>query len=588
MVQTTRIGKLSFEDIKLSIQNYLSQQTEFTDYNFQGSGITQLINILAYNAHYDALTDNYLANETFLDTAVKRSSVTSRVKELGYVPRSRIAASTTLNISVVLSAPTNTQILIPAGTRFNTTVGDQSYTFTTITPRLMLYSSTANAFLATLNVYEGVLTQEKTFYDSLSNIFPISNTDVDTTTLKVEVFEGGIWIEYLKPDDFLVVTSTSKVYMLQEGFNGFEIYFGDGVLGYKPAQASPIRMTYMVTSGNVANGASIFTLINSHTSVFGGYTPVTPASITSTATSSGGLLEESVSSIKSNAKSLYGTQNRAVNSNDYATLALRQYPNLIKNIISWNGVDNVPPLFGKTVLCVQPNIGDVLLASDKAIISTFLETKNVGNVKVNFVDPEYVNVIINSTVKYDINQLSVGVYDLQFIVTNAITNYANANISQFNGILRSSTLGSVIDNSNYAVVSNETTISLLKSLNVNYYTSNSFLFSFSNQIKPSSLYSSNFYDGINNYPLYLKDDGRGKLSSYYLNNAVDVLYQSNVGTIDYVTGNVVISNLKISTLATTTLNIYVTSAALDVVSNKNIILSLKQANINVNVIKDVK
>jgi len=263
-MQKIRIGKLDFQDIKDSLKNYLSQQTEFTDYNFEGSNISQLLNILAYNAHYDALAANFLANEVFLDTATKRSSVISRAKELGYNSRSRRASSAILTVHIdnLLNAESTPSVLVPRGTRFTTKVNEEIFTFTTKDTAILDKQIELGlpVFVGTVNVYEGVLTQNISTYDATDSTITIPNIDVDTTTLRVELYEDSQWVEWTLPTSFLSVTSTSKVYMIQEGFNGYEIYFGDGVLGKKPIDGSQIRMTYVVTSGAVANGASVFSL----------------------------------------------------------------------------------------------------------------------------------------------------------------------------------------------------------------------------------------------------------------------------------------------------------------------------------------
>lgn len=584
-MQKTRVGTLDFQDIKDSIKNYLSQQTEFLDYNFEGSGINQLINVLAYNSHYDALAANFLANEVFLDTATKRSSIVSRAKELGYTPRSRRAATTTLSVTLqnIANEGSISSIILPRGARFSTTVNEETFTFTTretvsLNKQIQLGQP---IFTNTVNVYEGVLVQHTVTYDVVDKTLTIPNLDIDSTTLKVEVYESGQWVEYSQPQSFLSVTADSLVYMLQEGFNGFEIYFGDGTLGAQPSAGSQVRMTYVVTSGDVANGALNFTLSSAVTGTLSN----TITTITSSAATSGGLVEESLDSIRLNAKNTFGSQNRAVTSKDYASLTLLNFPS-VQSVLAWDGSENDPPKYGKVVLCVKPTVGDVLSTSEKTNISSFLRNKGVGNIKIDFVDPEYLNLVVNSTVKYDINLLSVSTYELNYVVKAAVTDYATSSIQKFSGLMRYSALLSAIDASDFSIVGNETRLSVNKQLRPNFFSSNNFLFTFTNEIEPGTVSSNIFYDGVASDGLFIKDNN-GKLNVYYSLNGVDTLYTANIGTIDYVTGAVVISGLYIASMQELIFKISAELVNLDVSSSRNVILQLDQEDINVNIIKDV-
>lgn len=584
MTSLIRLGNLDFADIKASIKNYLSAQTEFTDYNFEGSGLTQLINVLAYNAHYDALSANFLVNEVFLDTATKRSSVVSRAKELGYIPRSGRAATTMLTVTMSnIANQTNTSaVVLPAGTRFSTSINSSSFIFTTRQTIALNKTIVAGnpVFTNSINVYEGVLTQQTVVFNPVNVSIIIPDLDVDTSTLKVEVWENGAWVEYVQPQNFLTVTATSKIYMLQEGFTGFEIYFGDGVLGSTPTSGTNIRLTYVVTSGAGGNGAVNFTLMSAITGVI----PTTVTTIVSSAMSSGGQLAESIDSVRNNAKITFSSQNRAVIPEDYAALALQNFPQIL-DVIAWNGSDNIPPQYGKVILCVEPAVGDTLLPATKTRVATFLQGKGVGNIGISYVDPDYLNVVINSTVKYNLNTLQVGTYELQYIINAAITSYMTSNIQKFNGVLRYSQLLTAIDNSNYAITGNETSLSLSKSLSVNLYSINNFVFSFSNDMIAGTLLSSIYYDGLSKNQLYLKDLNGG-INVYYSSNGLDVLYKANIGTINYITGEVIISNLSMSSLNTLNFNITMSPTNKNMYSSKNIILRLNQTDLNISVVKD--
>lgn len=583
MALPVRIGKLDFQEIKDSIKTYLSDQTEFTDYDFEASNINQLINVLAYNAHYNALNANFIVNEMFLDTAVTRGSVVSRAKELGYVPRSRLSskATLTLTFSNVTNAANIESLIIPRGTRFTSQVGDEIYTYTTqlATSLPRSVENTQYIYRGIIDVYEGILVQHTVTYNTVDPTVNIPNEDVDTSTLKVEIYENGNWQEYSLPSTLLNVTSTSKVYMLQEGFKGFEIYFGDGVFGNTPANSSSIKMTYVVTSGISGNGAATFSLASSISGTTGATTTITSN------VSSGGLEKEDVPSIKFNIVNQYGTQNRAVVAADYASLTLQNFAE-VKDCLAWDGSDNVPPKFGKVVVCAQPLVGDVLTLSQKSTISTFLQSKGVANTKVDFVDPEYVELIVNSTVRYNTNIISLGAHEIRYVVKVAVSNYAKSTINKFGGKFRYSSAVREIDNSDHSITGNLTSIQLQKTKIPTLYAKNSIRFSFVNEIDPNSFSSNIFY--VEDLPdrMYLKDNGEGRINVVYNSLGLEKIYQSGVGSIDYATGIVQIDNLVPVQLDELSLKFTASPVNQDLLSSKNVILNLSLENVNVTVLPD--
>ena len=519
-----------------------------------------------------------------MDTAVKRSSVISRAKELSYVPRSRRASKTVLTITMqnIANETLIDSVVLPAGTRFSSKVNDGDFTFST-TQSVALNKTIQNGstvFIGSIVVYEGVLTQHTTAYDQVANLISIPNPDIDTTTLKVEVYENLAWTPFYLPQQYLDLTSTTNAFLLQEGFAGFEIYFGDNTMGRKPLDVSSVRMTYMVTSGDTANGALNFKMLGTVVEMIS----TTIVTITN-AQSDGGQLEESIESIKLNARNAFSSQNRAVTTSDYSALTIQNFSN-VKDVISWSGSDNIPPRFGRVILCIQPVIGDVASSAEKSEISAFLQKKGVGNVKVEFYDPEYVNLEVTSTVKYDVDNIKVGVYELGYIVQSTISAYANE-IKKFGSTFRYSTLVGKIDAANYAIMGNETKVKINKELLPTLFSANSFSFSFVNEVKKGSIGSTYFFDGKSNDRLKIKDVN-GALHVYYSLNGTDVLYIANVGTVDYVTGGIVITNLTIAGLEDSKFKLSAETESFDIHSSKNVILKLDQENLIVKVIKDTK
>lgn len=585
MAQKIRIGSLDFDDVKASIKAFMQTQPEFTDYNFEGSGLSQIINLLAYNTHYSALNANFLANESFLDTAMKRSSVVSRAKELGYTPRSRRASTATLTVkfSNVLNAATIESLLLPRGSRFTTKVGDDIFSFTTKSAKSILRSVELGAYVYStqVDVFEGILIQNTTVYNTVDPTVSIPNEDIDTSTLSVEVFEAGFWQEYSRPQSVLNVTATSKVYFLQEGFDGFELYFGDNIFGYTPPNTSDVRMTYVVTSGEVANGAVNFALASTVVNTTGA-----TVTVSSVKQSAGGGATESIESIKLNSMSAYGNQNRAVVASDYASLTVQNFQE-VRDCLAWDGSDNIPPRYGKVILSVQPRVGDRLTVAQKDVITSFLETKSVANTKIDFVDPEYVSLIVESTVRYDTKTLNTGTYELELSIRAAINNHARDVIQRFNGKLRYSNLVKVIDASNYAIVSNLTNIRLLKEVVPNIYGKNNMRFSFANELVPGTFESTILYTNASAAErMFLKDTGAGKINLVYTNQSNAVVFTPNIGLINYRTGEVQIDNLEVVRIEGLQLQFTSTPAKQDLFSVKNVVLSLAADNINVTTLPD--
>lgn len=585
MTANIRIGSLDFDDIKTSIKNYIKNTSEFSDYNFEGSGISQLINILAYNSHYDALAANFLANEMFLDTAVNRGSIVSRAKELGYVPRSKRAARTTLSIAFknVPSAPP--EIVLPQGSSFSTSIIDETFNFVTLTAKSFpkTIESGQPVYRANVDVYEGLIVQQYELFDDASGVIQINNRDLDTTTLRVEVLVDNEWEEFSLPSSFLTVTNTSNIYMIQEGFSGYEIYFGDGVLGKRPVHQTDVRLTYVVTSGARANDAINFTLESGVTDVGVG----TIIEIAANRITSGGLDAESLEEVRMNSTLQYGVQNRAVTVGDYIALARANFTE-IKDCLAWDGAENVPPKFDKVVLCVQPSIGDTLTTSQKSNIAAFLQTKSIANTKIDFVDPTYVDVIVYTTAKYDPNLINIGLIEMAYIIKSAIFDYASTNIQKFGSKLRYSNLVRAIDDSHFAVKSNLTSVKMLKEIVPNVYTTNNISFGYGNSVVPGTLNSSNFRMYGLSQSMNMKDNGSGGINIGYTSGGSYMIHQSNVGTINYNTGDIQINQFEITSVDGSILKFFAAPARQDLNSEKNIILNLNMENIFVDLKSDTQ
>jgi len=386
MAKKLQVTELDFDLIKDNLKTYMKNQSEFTDYNFEGSGLSQIIDLLAYNTHYLAMNANFAMNESFLDSATLRSSVVSHAKKLGYTPRSCRApvayVDVTLNSSSAISAT------LAKGTRFTTKVDGSTYGFVTNDDVSVTPSNGVMRF-ANIPVYEGTLITSRYTVD-LNNIeqkFLISDVRGDTTTLNVSVQNSASDVTttvYTLATDITQVTSGANVYFLQEGSDGrFEVYFGDGVVGSAISNGNIVQLQYIVTNKTKANGANTF----STTSV-DGETDVTVATLIA---ARGGAESETISSIKFNAPLDYSSQGRAVTTQDYKTILPQVYAGT-KSVQVWGGEDNDPPIYGQVFLSVRTKSGVNLTQAQKNSIANDLKKYNVASIRPTFVNPEVTKI----------------------------------------------------------------------------------------------------------------------------------------------------------------------------------------------------
>jgi hypothetical protein len=576
-----RFSSLDRDALKASFISYLQSTSEFQNFNFNASGISSLIDMLSYNAYYQALMANFQMNEVFLDTATKRQNVVSRATELGYTPHSKRAAKASLIVTVANVPGNPSTLILPAGSAFETTANNSSYTFVTLVPysASVQYDSNNNTFYQfSIDVYEGILSQN-TFILGTDPSVDIPNMDMDTTTLRVFVTLDITEYEFYPPSNFLSVNGTDKVYYVVEGFNAYKINFGDNTLGMQPPQGSQIRVQYLLTSGDGANGASVF---NFASTIPGAPTAV--VSVTTTSIASGGDVAEPIDSIKSNAVNNFATQDRAVTANDFKTLIINSSTN-IKDVLVWGGQDNNPPIFGKVVACVLPRYGDSLTTDDKTNIATIVSAKAVPNIGIVFVQPTYLNVLVNTIITYDSNVITQSVFDLQSSVTSTIANYINTNLTKFGGRLRYSNLVTAIDRTDASILNNITEISLKMKYTPSLQQTSTISFSFNNAIdninKTFSVKSTVFYVPGFASGVWIEDDTAGNLHLFYSKNGVKTYAGYNIGTIDYSTGNVYIPSIFITGIDGTTIDFVAMPSETDLQSLNSTIIRIDTQDITV-------
>jgi hypothetical protein len=593
MSQKLQVTELDFDLIKDNLKTFLKNQNEFTDYNFEGSGMSQIVDLLAYNTHYLAMNANFAMNEAFLDTATLRSSVVSHAKKLGYTPRS--ARAPIAYVDVTLNSSTATSATLAKGTRFTTKMDGSTYGFVTNTD---LSVTPSNGIMRFINVpiYEGTLVTSRYTVD-LNNIeqkFVVTDTRADTTTLQVSVQNSTSDLTttvYTLATDITQVTSGANVYFIQEGADGkFEVYFGDGVVGSAISNGNIVQLQYVVTNKTKANGANLF----STTSV-DGETDVTVATLIA---ARGGAEPESISSIKFNAPLDYSSQGRAVTTQDYKTILPQVYANT-KAVQVWGGEDNDPPIYGQVFLSVRTKSGVNLTQAQKNSVANDLKKYNVASIRPTFVNPEVTKVKLKVNFKFDSKTTTKSVGDIETLIRQTITNYNDSDLQNFDVVFRHSKLSRLIDATDTSILSNTTRITLNKVLTPTLNTVTQYIINFNNPLYNPHTGHNSAMGGItsstgftiagNTNTLYLDDDGNGNIRTYYLVGGTTRNYvDETAGTIDYETGKIVLTDLNITSTSTgNTISIDILPSSNDIVSVRNQILEIDTGSVSIDGTVDI-
>ena len=566
------ITDLDFDTVKDNFKTFLSQQNSFTDYNFEGSGMSVLMDLLAYNTHYLAFHANMLANEMFIDTALTRSSAVSHAKALGYIPSSSKASNTYVDVTVK-GVPTSQKTLVmAAGTIFTTTVDDTAYNFVTIGDNTAT-SDNGTFVFSDVRIYEGTRVRY-TYTVNSSNleqqfVIPSSAVDTGTIVVSVQTSSSDVTTEvYTLNTDYATLDSTSLKYFLQEIEDGkFEVYFGDGITGKKPIDGNIVILDYVVTNGTAADGANAFTPASS----VGGYSNVTALA---TASASGGGDAESVDSIKFNAPLKYAAQGRAVTPDDYKAIVPSVYTN-IKSIQCWGGEDNDPPIYGKVYIAIRPNTGTSLTTTTKNSIVTSLKKYNVASIVPEIVDAEILYLVLGVTAKYNSTVTEKAKSDIKALVETTISSFNTNNLQKFDSVFRHSNLLKDIDETDTSILSSTATLKLKRVVTPTLNAITKYTVSFNNAVyHPAASWSqtvvesTGFYLFGNTNEQFIDDDGNGKLRTFYLlGGTTKTITNAEAGTVNYNTGVVVLTSFNITSVtnADGTINVTVKPDSNDVI-----------------------
>lgn len=556
----TQVANLDFAQIKTSLIDYLRANSEFTDYDFSGSAISNLLDVLAYNTYYTAFNTNMVVNEMFLDSATVRDNVVALAKQIGYRPRSATSPKATVNLAVTYgggSGTTPDTLVLKKGTGFVTNFDDTLYQYVAVddteTPLVNGVATWAN-----LDIYEGtLLTQSYTINTALKNQkFIIPNIGLDVSSIRVRVYEAEgntAYQTFTAADNILELTNSSEAFFVEETTDeNYEIFFGDGVFGKKLSNGNFVEISYLTTSTVNTNGAKLFSfsgIIYDKAST--GNFPYT-TSITTVSPSEGGATIESLSSIKRSAPKAFASQDRAVTSADYASVVRKIYPG-ISDIITFGGEEDNPPEYGKVKVAVKPQNAISLSTYTKQEIVKELKDYTIASVTPVIVDPSILYIELDSTISYKTSKTTLSKAEIQNKATTAVEDYiASSETERFNGKFRHSKFASVIDGSDTAITSNITNVTLRKdfypTLNSTYYYELCFVNQFKDSCDESIMKSTGFI--VSEYPsftVYLEDDKAGKVDLYRLNSLTGekVYLVKGVGDINYKHGEIKLYNLTI-------------------------------------------
>lgn len=486
-----QITELDFSNIKSSFIDYLQNQDTFKDYNFQGSALSTLLDVLAYNTQYNAYYLNMVANEMFLDSSLQRASVVSHAKLLNYTPKSAIAPSALINFTANGVSP-NEAFTLPKFTNFlSEAIDGINYNFVTTESTTVNSDNDDTVTLTNVELKQGIPTTYRYVLNVALNPkaqFEIPDATIDTTTLNVFVQENDAntnYQIYQSASDYLNLTSSSPVYFLQESLKGtYEIYFGDGVLGKKLDNGNVIVLSYISTSGTSGSGANNFVLMDS-------ITGMTSSSIDPVSAASQGGEKESISSIKYQAPKSFSAQNRAVTKEDYITILQQNTLGISFDAVNvWGGEQNVPPVYGQVFICVKPSGGYSLTATQKRkLIAEVITPISVLTVQPNIVDPDYTYLNINATVYYDPAKTSLTSGQIESGIKSSISTFAKNNLNTFNSTFSSYDLLTAIQSFSSSVVSSDFSLRLQKKFYPSLQTSSSYNLYFNTPLERGVLLS---------------------------------------------------------------------------------------------------
>ena len=593
-----QVNSLEFNEIKAQIKEYLRSQSQFSDYDFEGSSLTVLIDTLAYNTYYTAVNANLAVNEGFLETAVLRENVVKLARMIGYTPKSARSARTVVNISVQTAFPYPKSVTIAAGLVLNYTgLDNNNFVFSIPTDTSQSVDSlTGIASFNNVTLFEGLYLQD-TFVKNTSQRqrFILTNERVDTSSMIVQVTSGTITEKYLQATDITKIDSTSKVFFLEESeYQIPEILFGDGVVGKALLNGDVVTVKYTTSAGRGANGLKVFENIgtyrdNLNNAITSGIT------INAISFPDGGAEPETTESIKFSAPKFYSSFGRAVSTQDYEAIIPQIYPN-VASISCYGGEEAEPPEFGKVFLAIKPKNADKLSLSEKNSVLKKLREYSIAAIQPTIIDPSILYIDLNSFVYYNPNNTRKTPAEVKNLVITTLTALnASGEFNKFGGKFKYSKIQNIIDQAERSITSNITKIVMRKNISVDLNTRVNYKICYGNRINQQtstnpSIMSSGFKivgDDVNTY--FLNDDANGALRLYYVKGTGEFEYIDGLwGSVDYDMGEIVINDLIIQSTSVTndTLQIKATPKSNDLVSLRETYITMGIDNTVITVVED--
>lgn len=588
------VSELDFDAIKSNLKTFLQGQTQFQDYDFEGSALSVIMDVLAYNTHYNALYTNLAINETFLDSASKRSSVVSRAKEIGYIPGSAKCPTATVNVVVSNTTSTPTSLTLPKNSLFTSVIDGKQYNFYTLENNQVVLGSDNKYTFTGITLREGAPLSIRYVANADTKFtIPNANVDLSTVTVTVQANSTSSTTEvFYRNEDILALDSTTPVYFVKEIEDElYELEFGNGVIGKALESGNVVTISYFITNKEAANGAKTFTYQGS--TLLGGI-----VSTITTVPAVGGVDKEDIDTIRYNAPRAYQAQNRGVTVNDYKSIILSNYDEA-ESVNVWGGEDNVPPVYGKVFLSIKPKTTESLTSTQKEyIINNILKSRNIVTITPEIIDPDYIDLEIQSTVYYNPKTTTKTENQIKTLVTDSIKAYNDDYLNSFDGIFRFSQFSRSLDVSDPSIVSSITTLKLHREVAPKYDLSANYTINLVNPIYYSSVpeqsvLSSGFYIPGRSEVIYLEDypydltNKIGTFKMFYYDSDLNKQYlPETIGTIVYATGSIEIKGLIVSGISGDKWEFVVKPQSNDVVSIRNQLVRIQDSNVTVHVIID--
>lgn len=581
--------ELDFDQIKNNLKNYFKRgDSQFRDWDFDGSGLNNLLDILAYNTHYNAMNAHVAMNESFLDSAQVRANVVSRAKLLGYIPTSKTAAVASIDLILTpKEGVTNEAYSLNRGTSFSTSIDDTNYTFILLedvqVPLRVDNEGNRSYNFTDLSIYQGALKERRYAVDnSVQNQkFVIDDSNVDTRSIAVRVYENAnsqTYSVYSRFDQFTSdIDGDSTIYFIEENYDGkFEIHFGNNTIGKLPGNAAIVEIDFLSTKGNLANGASSFIWNGGADTIVDG-----TSTLILNSKSAGGSDVENIESIRYNAPLSYIAQNRAVTADDYRVLVKQLYGS-IDSISVWGGEYNDPPQFGKAFISIKPTGALTTTDEEKQLIVEGLQNKRILSIEPVVVDPVYTYIFFNVFFKYNSNLTALTTGQMQSNVRNVIQQFNKEKLQNFDGVFRYSSFLQAIDRSDPAILNSFARVFLYKDLNAIFGSSVSLELKFNSSLyvenpQDSIIQSSSWvYTGLN---YYIGDEGSGVERNVYVYRLVEgakVKVVNSIGILNTETGKLIVNSSLIPLEKNEIIRIEVSPNSNDIATSRNNIIQIDE------------